>query len=253
MRKSSAIGSHPMTRIMRNAEEERMASIIRNQGKPRKHTSKIKDIAYEVAKASYKPFAEHNINEYQLVHQTPTLKFYENPYDGKMVVAIRGTNPSDPADLYADTLIAIGKLTSSNRYKKDAEEVRRIKYKFPSHKFYGVGHSLGGAILDAMIDEGLLLSGLSYNPAVESKHSQSEKNARIYKEGDPLHNIMGKGSKVEQVKEKGSSSIAGKVYDYTLGLTPFGKAVSVAYRGLKAHQLGNFSDVPIDKDIEGKE
>ena len=249
-----SIARHPMLDIISKAENERMASIHRNEGRPREHNTNIKDIAYDIARSAYKPFAEHNIKEYRLIHQTPTLKFYENPYDAKMVVAIRGTKGSlIGTDWRANYTIPFNGIKSTDRYKQDVDEVRKIKYRYPSHKFYGVGHSLGGTILDAMIDEGLILSGLSYNPAVEPQHSQSEKNIRIYKEDDPLYALMGKGSKVEKVKEKGSSSIADKVYDYTLGLTPLGKAISLAYRNLEAHKLTNFSDVPIDTDLEDKE
>jgi len=239
---------------MRNAEEERMASIERNRNKPREHISNIKDIAYDVARSAYKPFAEHNIKEYQLIHQTPTLKFYENPYEAKMVVAIRGTKGSLlGTDWRANYTIPFNGIKSTTRYKQDVEEVRKIKYRYPSHKFYGVAHSLGGTILDAMIDDGLIEKGLSYNPAVQPQYAQSDKNKRIYQEGDPLYALMGKGSKIEKVKEKGPSSIADKVYDYTVGLTPLGKVISTAYRGLQAHNLTNFSDVRIDNDLDGKE
>jgi hypothetical protein len=251
MRKSYAIGSHPMTRIMRNADEERMASIRRNKGKPRQHTTQVKDIAYDVARSAYKPMGTHTIKEWNLVAETPTLKLYENEYEHKCVVGIRGTQGSlIGTDWRANYTIPFNGIKSSNRYKQDAEQIRNWKHMFPSHKWYGVAHSLGGVLLDAFIDDGLLDSGLSYNPAVQPQHSQSEKNIRIYQEGDPLYALMGKGSKVEKVKAKGSSSIADKVYDYTLGLTPFGKAVSTAYRALQAHNLTNFSDVPIEKEIE---
>jgi len=248
------IARHPMLDLMRNAEEERIASVERNKSMPREHTSHIKDIAYDVARSAYKPFGTHTINEWNLVAETPTLKLYENEYEHKCVVGIRGTKGSlIGTDWRANYSIPFNGIKNSSRYKQDAEQIRKWKYKFPSHKWYGVGHSLGGVLLDAFIDDGLLLSGLSYNPAVESRYSQSDKNIRIYKEDDPLYALMGKGSKIEKVKPKGSSSIADKIYDYTAGLTPIGKAISTAYRNLEAHKLTNFSDVPIETDIEGKE
>jgi len=239
-----------MVQYMRNVANERQASIIRNQSKPREHTTHIKDVAFDVARSAYKPIAENTIKEWNLIQETPTLKLYENPFDRKVLVAIRGTNPTDVKDLYADILIPFNGVKNSNRYKEDAEQVRRWHYMYPSHHWYGVGHSLGGSILDALIDDGLLEKGLSYNPAVEPQHSQSTKNTRIYKEGDPLYGIMGKNAKVSQVKKSKGRSVLGKVYDYTAGLSPLGKLASVAYRGLRSHTLGNFSDVPVENDIE---
>ena len=251
MKKSSAIGSHPMVQYMRNVQTERQASINRNQRKPRQHTTHIKDIAYDVARSAYKPMADSSIKEWNLIRETPTLKLYENPYDKKVVVAIRGTQGSlIGTDWRANYTIPFNGIKNSSRYKTDAEQVRKWRTMYPSHHWYGVGHSLGGSILDALIDDGLVEKGLSYNPAVEPQHLQSEKNTRIYKQGDPLYELMGKKAGVAQVKPSTERSVLGKVYDYTAGLTPLGKIASTAYRGLESHNLRNFSDLPIENEIE---
>ena len=248
MKKSSAIGSHPMTQYMRNVANERQASIIRNQSKPREHTTHIKDVAYDIARSAYKPIAENYIKEWNLIQETPTLKLYENPYDKKVVVAIRGTQGSlIGTDWRANYSIPFNGIKNSSRYKQDAEQVRRWRYMYPSHHWYGVGHSLGGALLDAFIDDGLIERGLSYNPAVEPQHSQSTKNTRIYQEGDPLYGIMGKNAKHSGVLPA-KGGLWNTIYNYTIGLTPAGQAK----KALDAHNLTNFSGYEPDY-MEGKE
>ena len=226
-----------MLNIMRNQQLEHQATIERNIKKPRETFSNVKDIAYDVARSAYKPYGDYTIKEWNLIQSTPTLKLYENPYEHKIVVAIRGTKPTDVQDIYADVTIPFNGIKSSNRYKQDAQQIRNWKFMFPSHHWYGVGHSLGGVLLDAFIDDGLIESGLSYNPAVQPQHSQSEKNVRIYQEGDPLYALMGKGAKHSDVIKK-DKTLYDTIYDYTIGLTPAGKAK----KALDAHNLTNFSD-----------
>ena len=243
-----SIAPHPMIKIMRNAQEEHQASIMRNQAKPREHHTKIKDISYDIAKSAYKPSAPYAIKEWNLIRQTPTLKLYENHYERTCIVAIRGTKGSLlGTDWRANYTIPFNGIKSTTRYKTDAEQVRKWKYMFPSHKWYGVGHSLGGALLDAMIDDGLLEKGLSYNPAIEPQHSKSEKNTRIYQEGDPLYALMGKYAKHSDVLPA-KGGLWNTIYNYTIGLTPAGQAK----KALDAHNLTNFSGYEPDY-MEGKE
>lgn len=237
-----------MLDIMRNAEEERQASIERNRSKAVEHTSNIKDIAYDVARSAYKPMGTHTIKEWNLVAETPTLKLYENEHQHKCVVGIRGTKGSlIGTDWRANYSIPFNGIKNSSRYKQDAKQIRNWKFMFPSHKWYGVGHSLGGVLLDAFIDDGLLDSGLSYNPAVQPQHSQSEKNTRIYQEGDPLYGLMGKYAKHSDVLPA-DNSLLNTIYNYTIGLTLPGQAK----KALDAHNLTNFSGYEPDY-MEGKE
>jgi hypothetical protein len=233
---------------MRNTQEAHQASIERNMKKPRETFTNIKDIAYDVARSAYKPYGDYTIKEWNLIQSTPTLKLYENQYEHKCVVAIRGTQGSlIGTDWRANYTIPFNGIKSSTRYKQDADQIRKWKYKFPSHKWYGVGHSLGGVLLDAFIDDGLLESGLSYNPAVQPQHSQSEKNTRIYQEGDPLYALMGRTAKHSDVLPV-KNSLWNTIYNYTIGLTPAGQAK----KALDAHNLTNFSEYNPDY-MEGKE
>jgi len=124
---------------------------------------------------------ESNPTDKDLVHSTPTMKIYKE--DGDYVVAIRGTN--DYRDVKADLAIPFNNLKNTQRYKEDRRILSEFQKTHPGN-YTGVGHSLGGAILDELIDEGLIKSGTSYNPATEPKYFNDTRNHRVYKENDPL-------------------------------------------------------------------
>lgn len=169
-----------------------------------------------------------------LVAQTPTLKFYRNGQ--QIVVAIRGTEPKDPQDLQADALIAAGALTSSPRFQNDLNTLQQFQIVYPPSAFSysGVGHSLGGAILDEFLKSGALSSGLSYNPAIQPGDFQAPiNNQRIYMETDPLYQLMGRHAKVAEVrKSKGES-----IWKRFMKKVPY---IGKLYNAYTSHQLDNF-------------
>ena len=93
-------------------------------------------------------------------------------------------------------------MGNTARFKTDLAEIQKVQASYPvlKYQWYGVGHSLGGAIIDEVIERGLLREGLSYNPAVAAKNfNSSVPNERHYLNGDPLYALMGqhtRGSKV---------------------------------------------------------
>ena len=132
------------------------------------------------------------------------------------VVGVRGTN--DLEDVKADVSIPFG-IKNTSRFKKDEKTLREWKASHPG-SYTGVGHSLGGAILDELINDGLIESATSYNPAMGT---ETGKNKRIYAEHDPLRTI---GRPDEIVKTK--HSILGHAF-------PIGRAI-------ESHSLNNFPD-----------
>jgi hypothetical protein len=126
------------------------------------------------------------------MENTPTLKFYKAP-DNTIVVAIRGSHSAE--DWKANSYIPLGQLDKTDRFKRDLEIMTNFQNRFPPSKFdyYGVGHSLGGAILDLFIENGMLKNGVSYNPAVQPQALSNANlpNERIYAENDPLY-MLGK-------------------------------------------------------------
>lgn len=194
-----------------------------------------KNSIWLMAKASYDDAPMRNINGWSLIDSRPTLKFYRK--GNEIVIAVRGTNPTDGDDLKADGLIAIGGLPSSARFQKDLRIIKEFQNKYPisQYSYSGVGHSLGGAIVDELIKQKLIRDGWTYNPAVNiGDFKKAIPNHRVYMDADPLYKMMGKHTKNPEVRKykpkKGFiSSLVSKI-----------PKVGDAYVGLDAHKLDNF-------------
>jgi hypothetical protein len=191
------------------------------------------NILQKIAVQSYKPNPERVVGDFILFRATPTLKFYKQ--GNTVVVGVRGTVPSDMEDVKADGLIALNQLEGSPRFQKDLAVMRQVKNSMPRYDFYGVGHSLGGAVLDGLLRENLMISGVSYNPAVQPKDFNSNiPNSRIYQKGDPLY-ALGKNflKNAPEVREAKPMSWKDRLISYV----PYAGTV---YNYLNAHNLSNF-------------
>jgi hypothetical protein len=147
-----------------------------------------------MALASYKPELTGDIDGFELLENHPTIRFYGK--ENEIVVAIRGTQGSlVDEDWRANYTLATGYIRSTDRFKKDLKILEAFEKKYPKdeYKYYGVAHSLGGALLDQFIELGFIKQGVSYNPAVNvsdlGKHLPVK---RIYIDKDPLYNIFGR-------------------------------------------------------------
>jgi hypothetical protein len=116
-----------------------------------------------------------------------------------IIIAVRGTVPTDKFDLGADASIALNNLKNTPRYKTDVQAITAVKARYPNATYYGVGHSLGGAIVDQLIADGLIKEAVSFNPAVESQYKSSTLNQRIAHEEDPLYQTISKGAVFKDV------------------------------------------------------
>jgi hypothetical protein len=185
---------------------------------------------YELENQSYSKSPSSKVDGFELFPKyTDGIKIYIRGND--IVVAIRGT--ADSRDLLADVRIANGSLYKSSRYLADKSFMDYIQRIYPKtqYNYYGVGHSLGGAILDQLIADGYIQSGISYNPAVEYKYRNSTANHRIYNEDDLLYKLMGRFTKNPEIR-KNDIGIVSKV----IKKIPLGN-IGV---GIKAHLLSNF-------------
>lgn len=154
----------------------------------------------EIAKESYKKGASKKIGDAELVKETDTLKFYKK--DNEIIIGVRGTK--DFSD--AVTSLSLGAeskavLRATPRLRNDIAEIKEFQKQYPpsTYHYSGVGHSLGGALIDELIDQNLISEGRSYNPAVHRAdlYKPTDKNRRVYAEGDPLYSL---GSLVGQTK-----------------------------------------------------
>jgi hypothetical protein len=135
--------------------------------------------------------APQKIESSVLIKETPTLKFYR---DGQIItIAVRGTR--DWRDWISNASLASqSKLPfqMSPRVTKDIADIKDFQHHFPPSEFHyrGIGHSLGGAIVDELIHQNLISEGKSYNPAVHRTDLHAHpKTARVYNEMDPLYRI----------------------------------------------------------------
>jgi hypothetical protein len=149
----------------------------------------------EMAQSAYRGKTKLQIGPFKLLTSTPTLKFYKDDSPKRIIVSVRGTELSDTVDLAADALAVIGKLRTSERWKKDEAKLREVQAKFSpkEYRYIAVGHSLGGAIVDLMLRDRLVQTALSYNPLVEPQElGGNPKHRRIYHKNDPLYQTFGR-------------------------------------------------------------
>lgn len=171
----------------------------------------VNNILHKMAVAAYAPNPPSNIEGYVLIKATPGLKFYKEPTHPEIVVAIKGTD--DWKDIKADVQIGYHSLANSARLKEDVETLNDFQEQYPRNEYtyYGVGHSLGGAILDEFLKMGLVKKGVSYNPAIQPGDIRRTDidNHRIYKQGDFLYKLMGQFSMSPEVRSKSMTAYVG--------------------------------------------
>lgn len=176
-----------------------------------------------------------NIEGYQYLsnYATATIHPYLNEAGKFIVIGIRGTY--DVRDLMADTAFLTNKIQETERFKDDQRAIGRLQGAYPPsvYSYYGVGHSLGGGILDQFIKLGTIKEGRSYNPAIQfddvGNVDLANKNHRVYNDQDALYKIFGKNAPNAEVR-KGESSWQDS------WLSPFPLS---AYRYYKHHTIQN--------------
>ena len=169
---------------------------------------------YDMERASYRTPTRDDfkpdVTGWTGVLKTPTLHIFK-PVDGAkvFVVAIRGT--VDFTDFKAWLPTIWNGLEQTNRWAKNYNVLAQFQEAYPTtdYTYYGVGHSLGGEILDQFIKRGMIKAGISYNPAIQTGDIRdadlAKKNYRIYASGDPLYKIMGQFDHPSEVRLSPSS------------------------------------------------
>lgn len=133
---------------------------------------------------------KEDLEGYKFIASNGNVSVYEKK--GARLFAIRGMRPSDSSDRSACLSLITNGLSGSARYKKDKEFIK--KHKTLGVKQILVGHSLGGAIIDQLIDDGMFTRGLSFNPAMQPKDIFKTGNRRLYNKDDFLYLLIGKYS-----------------------------------------------------------
>jgi hypothetical protein len=173
------------------------------------------------------------------IYNTDTMRFYKNGLT--IIVVIRGTR--NLSDVLEDFTINQNKLDTTSRYKGDKQKLLEVQSIYPkgikNFGYYGIGHSLGGAIMDRFLENGLLDFGISFNPAVEPKNytenEQSGLNQRIYNKNDIVYEWFGKNIQPDQYKQAYESFMLGREVEPII-LEDNQKGI---FKNIKAHMMSN--------------
>ena len=173
------------------------------------------------------------VGDWRCMPGTKTLQFYVKGND--VIVCVRGT--ASFRDLMADIKITFQNVRGSVRYNEDLAAIKSFQQQYPTtrYKYYFTGHSLGGALIDEYMKDGLGTSAISFNPAVQKEFYNSTNHHRIYNTQDPLYDLMGRhisSAEVRPFQGKEQSTL-----DKILGYIP---VVNDAAKALKGHSLDNY-------------
>ena len=178
---------------------------------------------------------ENEIGGWTLVQENEWVKFYAK--GNEVVIATRGSQTGeDWTD--ANRRIPFNDLESSTVYKRNEDYIKQFKANNPQYTtYYGIGHSLSGAINDIYLRKGIVSEAVSYNPAVETQYlrAQVPNHRRIYMKDDPLYKLMGQW--LVQTPEVRASKIS--TATWLARFTPIGNVLT-ADQYLKAHDIKEF-------------
>jgi hypothetical protein len=191
-------------------------------------------ILYEAARRSYNTGMSDPIHGWPILLDTPTIKVFRDANGPRLIVAVRGTVPTDFNDLKADFAIASNKLESTDRFRQDFDVFTRLLNSFPSsqYAYFLTGHSLGSAIGLALQRQfPFIRSAVYYNGALQPLDLllQAPNTKEVYISKDPLYRSLGRFWRDKEVYESVSN--------------PTGKDGFIAGVGdaLLAHSLDQFS------------
>jgi len=202
-------------------------------------------ILAQMANVAYDNHAPATIKNWKLMYETEYMKFYGDN-NKNIIVAVRGTSPTDVIDLHADaTLVTeiVSKLTTSTRFDENKRTLLDFQKQFPRevYAYIGVGHSLAGAILDLFLEQDLIKQAVSFNPAVQRKFYAAPNHRRIYSTDDFLFDLMGKYVRRNLEVRQGRTPLTTN-QQTALGLRTTVSNVFSSLLGLRqGHSIGQFT------------
>ena len=124
---------------------------------------------------------------YEVVQHSDSVYLYKN--GSNSIFAVRGMK-KESADIQAVSTIISNSLQSAPRFQRDLTFVSRHKAEAGSALF--VGHSLGGAICDQFLRQGIATKAITINPAVMPRDLRNTGNSRYYNPNDFLYLLIGR-------------------------------------------------------------
>jgi len=179
-------------------------------------------------------------NEYTIDHRFNTDEHFAAVHKkhGHVYSGHRGTSNLD--DLTTDVSLAVGNLTSTDRYKRSFNAEHAV------HQFYGtqnvtsVGHSLGGTLAETLARHHGN-SSIAYNPGTSpfiKDIPASQQHQRIRTEGD-LISSFGSATTTQASKPTPVSDKQHRLEEKTGGYVPHAAAWKL-YNAYSSHLLKQF-------------
>lgn len=185
----------------------------------------------QMTKETYSETPKEEINDWVLKEYTPTIKFWMKRND--VIVGVRGTKTAEDVSTWGT--IPLNRLNTTDLYKRNKRTVEEFQKQYPrsQYTYYAVGHSLGGAMIDSLIRDGLIEEAVSYNPAIQYNDINGGlPNKRIYFGNDPLYRLMGWWDKKSEKRTPTDRTWT----DFLANFSPPAAILST----LAAHNLKNF-------------
>jgi hypothetical protein len=166
------------------------------------------DIAYNVYPSNKIKIKTDTKYGYVMILKTATLQIYQptNIESNIYLLGVRGTEFVEFDDIMADIKIGRNRsITNTKRCIQDIETVRAFVEEPENSDIFliGIGHSLGGAINDELLNAGLIEYAVSFNPAVQKKHVVNNTHSlhtRYYIEHDPIYKLLLKETEEDRLK-----------------------------------------------------
>ncbi len=163
---------------------------------------------------------------------------------GHVISAFRGTSNLD--DVGTDLALAVGNLTSTDRYQRDIQRARRVHSKYSDSHILSVGHSLGGTLAEQTSRE-LGHSSVVFNPGTSpfmEDQAVSQVHQRIRTSNDIVSAF---GAATTTLQPTQSSPLQSKFSDlasyfgiHSTSYRPVAERIHSSYLGHFLSQFGDF-------------
>lgn len=146
-----------------------------------------------------------------------------NPVENKVLFVENGTAIHSKKDLGTDLIVALGGIKQTARYEETKHTYDAAKAKYKGAEIVAAGHSLGGGLLNAVVQKGD--TAYTYNPAIVNQ--PLNRNVENYRTRGDVVSLLSPEQNTRQLVAVTESS------------APTPNAL------LKAHAISNIKNLPV--------